>query len=127
MIGPIQRRQAVRPLLELIPHAERPRGADHRRVRQILQVLRASVGAAHHHRETIVDAQRIQPVHMKPIRVCGSDMGEHSRRVVVGSVFQNRGQGRSGVFRIQIDFMVQQSTVRQQSSAQVQASLYFLL
>ena len=113
MIGPIQRRQAVGPLLKLIPNAERPRGANPGRVRQILQVVRAGVGAAHHHRETVVDPQRIQPVDVEPIRVLGSDLRQHSRRIVVGSVLQNRGQGRSGVFGIQIDFVIEQSSVRQ--------------
>ena len=90
-------------------------------------MLRASLGSAHHHRESIVDPQRIQPFDLEPSRIFGSNTRQHSRRIVVGRVLQNRGQGRAGVFRIEVDFLVEQGPMRQQRAAQVQLPLHFLL
>src|SRR6185436_15297688 len=90
-------------------------------------MFRTGLGSAHDHRETVVDAQGIQPVHMKSIRIGGSDAGEHASRLVIRRVFQNRGQRGTGVFGVEIDFVVEQSPVRKQRSAQVEAAIYFLM
>ena len=71
LVGLEETGQAVPPLLELVAHAERPPVGESGRIAQGFDLVFARVLSADHHREGIIEPQRIQPVNVEALSVFG--------------------------------------------------------
>src|SRR5207249_3718674 len=83
--------------------------------------------SAHHHRKPVIDAQRIQPCHMKAPRILRTYQPQHSRRIGLDGLLQHRYQRRPAVLRIEIDLACHQRLVRQQRPSQIEPAIYSLV
>ena len=116
----LQARQAVGPVQELVADAEPPARRPPGRRAQRRDPGRARVLAADHHRERVVEAERLEPVELPSRAVLRRDAPEDvaagGRR---GELQDGRGR-RARVLGVEVDVARHERLVREERSAEIQ-------
>src|SRR5579863_2789512 len=120
----LERRQAIRALFKLVADAEHPRLRGFGCVRQGFQAPCPRLRSIYHHREAVVDAERIQPLGLKLLKILCPHARQNAGWVVVDGILQNRSKRSSRVFRVEIDLTAYESLMRQERATQIQAALH---
>ena len=91
-----------------------------------MQVETVGVGAAHDHREGVVEAEAGFDFDLIFRRVELRDGGEDLRGVFVDGLLEDSGQGGAGVFDVGVDAAADEGLMAEVAAGEVEAAVYFV-
>src|SRR5262249_59347467 len=114
-----ERREPARTLLEFVARAEMPAFLYLRGLTQRHHLQTAHVLVADHHREAVIDAERIQQLDVQ-LAILAAHAIQNRRRIRRNRLLEDRGERGACVFRVYVDIAAEQRLVSQQRPAEIE-------
>ncbi len=115
--------EAVGPLEKFVADTGAPLGGEGNDVGDFLEMEIFCVVAANHHGEGVFKTERFGDFEVEALGVELLDAVVHGDRITLRRFIQDGGQGRAGVFDIQVEFACQESFVNEERAAEVGLAL----